>query len=154
MDILYTTTDQIRAVLGTTPEEIEDAQIIDLGILDILELKLLTVYPTHAALKAIIDADTATVDEKKKWLQLSLYVRYEAACCLLPQAAMLFAQKISDGDAEMQRFNKDKLQEFIDNIRGERDSYMGQVNEDLAFKPLLGGLFSVVPPAYDPVTDI
>lgn len=152
MQVGYTTTDQIRAVLGLTDKELGDTMIMDLGVADQLTLRLVEVYPDHAALKAKIDARTATTEEQLVWVTLTMYVRYEAACALLPQFQMIVVKRISDGDVEMQRFGPDDLAQFREEVRGKRDEYLRALDPTY-FEAAGFPLFGAVAPAYDPVTN-
>jgi hypothetical protein len=118
-----------------------------------LEIELDTVYAGHAALKVKIDAGTATTNEKATWKRLQIYVQYQAAVFLLPGLQNLTAQKVTDGDAEMQRFQRDSLQETIDRILGQRDKYLGLVNPALVPDGAAFAVLSLVTPARDPVVD-
>jgi hypothetical protein len=149
----YTNTDQIRAVLGVTDKELGDTMILNLGVADQLTLALAQVYPDHAALKAAIDAETATAEEVLIWTTLTLYARYEAACALLPQFQMIVVKRISDGDVEMQRFGPDDLAQFREEIRGKRDDLIRQLDPDyFGTEPF--SQFGAVVPNYDPVTNV
>lgn len=152
MDVGYTTTDQIRAVLGLTSKELGDSMISDLGTADLLSLDLYTVYPDHAALKQRIDDGTATSEDQHTWLVLRMYCRYQGACHLLPQFQMIVAKKVSDGDAEMIRFGPDNLQQFKDEIRGKRDEYLQELDPTF-YDETYEMYFGAVAPAYDPVTN-
>ena len=154
-DILYTTTDAIRAALGVTVNEIADPQIVNLGISDQLDFSLEGVYPDHVNLKAKIDGNTATDAEKRLWKALVLFCQYEAAYIMCAQLQMLTAQKITDGDAEMQRFQKDNLDETISRILQYRNRYAGILTEGQTNSSTLLTLnhFGTAQPAYDPVTN-
>lgn len=151
--ILYTTTDAVRAALGVTVRELDDGQITDLTIVDQLEVELDTVYADHVALKAKIDALTATTEEQAIWKRLKLYVLYEAAVIMLSNIQLWSAQKITDSDVEMQRFMKDNLQDTIDRITALRDKYAALVNPTLFPDGALYSHLTTVVPDYDPVTD-
>ena len=155
MNVFYTTTEAIRAVLGLTAKELYDSQITDLGVAEMLQLELGGVYPDYASLKVKIDNSTATPEEEHTWKILSQYVKYEAAAFLLPQFQMLVVQKISDGDVEMARFQNNNLQDTINRILTMRDKYKNMLLSDAGLLPVsVGlGLFSTVQPSYDPVTN-
>lgn len=154
MDVLYTNTNSIRAALGLTNKELYDSQIIDLGVAGMVEIELREVYPDHAALKQKIDNSTATPEEVVIWSVLLQYVKYEAASFMLPQFQMLVAQKISDGDAEMSRFQATNLQDTINRILTMRDKYRGMLLAEGGAVPQgTLSMFSVVTPTYDPVTN-
>lgn len=153
--VLYTTTNAIRAALGTSEKEISDAQITDLGVEDQITLRLISVYPTHAALAVTVEGGGGTDDEKLTYKKLKLYCQYEGACALLPQLQLLTFAKISDGDAEMQRMVTNSLEETIARIRGRRDEFAGDLNPDLVLDSSLAGaaLFGRSSPDRNPVID-
>lgn len=151
--ILYTTTEAVRAALGVTAREIEDAQITDLGIVDQLELDLVNTYPTHETLKAAIDGNTATDAEKLVWKRLKLYLQYLAAYIVAVALQNLVAQKVTDGDAEMQRFMKDNLSGTIERIEGMKDKYLAELNPDAVVTGADFPMLAIAIPDRDPVTE-
>ena len=80
---------------------------------------------------------------------------YEAAVIMTPQYQNLFAQKITDGDAEMQRFQKDNLDETIQRMISMRDRYAGILKAAVPGAQPASSVvhFGTVQPAYDPVTN-
>lgn len=155
IEVLYTNTDAIRSALGVTASEIADAQITDLGISDQLLFSLETVYPDYATLKTAIDGGSATDAEKRLWKALQLFCMYESAYIMTPELQTLLAQKITDGDAEMQRFQKDNLEDTISRIIQARNKYVSILTAAntgiIAPKTLVH--FGTAQPAYDPVTN-
>lgn len=150
--ILYTNTDQIRAALGVSAKELADAQINDLNVGDQLIFSLAGVYPDHVALFLIV---SPTDPQKLLKSAIGLYCMYESAVIMTPQLQMITAQKITDGDAEMQRFQKDNLDETISRIKEMRDRYASIVKASvpgvIAASPIAH--FGTVQPDYDPVTN-
>lgn len=155
-DVLYTTTEAIRAAIGVTNKEVDDVQITDLNTADQIEISLEGVYPAHVALKAAIDGGTPTPEQVRLYKLLKLYCQYEGAVICLMAGQHLLAQKITDGDAEMQRFNKDNMQDTLNQIMSMRDRYRGLLSVGvvtptvtMATLPIL----TAVTPGYDPVTN-
>jgi hypothetical protein len=150
--ILYTSTDQIRAALGVTEREVTDDQINNLNVRDQLIFSLKPVYPDHATLWA---KSNPTDDEKLIKSALILFCQYESAVIMAAQLQMITAQKITDGDAEMQRFQKDNLDETIQRIISMRDRYANALKSSVpGFQtPAAIVHFGTVQPAYDPVTN-
>jgi hypothetical protein len=150
--ILYTTTAQIRASLGVTEREIMDVQITDLNVRDQLVFSLKNVYPDHSVLW---NKANPTDDEKLLKTALILFCQYEAAVIMAAQLQMLTAQKISDGDAEMQRFQKDNLDETIQRISNLRDRYAGELKASVPGFQATAAIahFGTTQPTYDPVTN-
>ena len=156
-DILYTTTNGIRAALGVDDSEVADSQITDLGVLSILTLELHSNFPTHAALAAAnAPGQTPTDEQKLQFMTLQLYCQYECAVQMLPHFQMLVAQKITDSDIETQRFQKDNLSDTIARITAQRDKYLGLLNPDagLPAGTLAVAVLGIVVPTYDPVTNV
>lgn len=129
--ILYTDTDAVRAALGVNEREVSDSQIVNLQVADHISLELVEVYPTHETLKAAIDANSATVEEKLTFKRLRLYCQYEAAVMMLPSLQMWAFQRVSDGDAEAHRFLPEDIDKTVERITGMRDKYKAQLNPEL-----------------------
>ena len=155
MDVLYTTTDTIRAVLGLTDRELYDKQITDLGVEDLVSIELSGIFPDHDTLKNAVENNSATPEELFLWKVLLQYVKYEAAAFLLPQFQMLVVQKISDGDAENSRFQNNNLQDTIERILTMRDKYRNMLLEllEATIERPVFSVFATVTPGYDPVTN-
>lgn len=150
--LLYTTTQAVRASLGVSDIELTDVQITDLGVVSQLTLDLVEVFPDHATLAAIPEQDR-TAEETLNFIRLGLYSQYQVAVYLLPAIQLWAVQKLSDGDAEQTRFMPANLQDTIDRITGLRDKYAGQLNPDLVINGAAFNVFTLVQPAYDPVTN-
>lgn len=153
--VLYTTTDAIRAALGVTAREITDTQVTDLGISDQLLFSLEKVYPAHVALSQA-QGSSPTDAQVRLYKALVLFCQYEGAYIMTDQLQTLIAQKITDGDAEMQRFMKDNLKDTIARILAARNRWANILNAgsdipvDTSIVPVM---FSTVQPSYDPVAN-
>lgn len=153
--ILYTTTEKIRASLGSSEPEISDLQVTDASVEDQLTIDLEGVYPDHAALAAA-QAGSPSSEEKRLFIILQLYCQFAGACCLLPQLQLLVAQKITDSDVEMQRFMKDDLQKLKDEIIAKRDQYAALLQAAADISTAAGTPFipiGTASPNFDPVTN-
>lgn len=152
--VLHTTTQQIRAVLGVTDREIEDVQMTDLDLATLIEIEADRVYADHAAAVTAGEAGGATDAEKKLCKTIKLFCAYQGAVFLLPGLQNLIVQKITDGDAEMQRFAKDDLAKTKDEITGMRD-YLRATLNPADFGTTASVIAPVVAalPTYDPVTN-
>lgn len=149
---LYTTTENIRAALGVSDRELSETVMLGLQLDLQLETALDIFVPTHAAI-ALAGAGAAEGSpEKKLWNQLQLLAQYEGAVILLDNLQLWSAQKISDGDAEMQRFSKDDLETLRINITERRNFYAGRVNAELLVTAPMQHLTRAAP-GYDPVTN-
>lgn len=153
--ILYTNTDAIRAALGLTEKELTDQFVADLEVVDMLKIELRSVYPAHVVLFNLITVGSPTSSDLDTWEVLRQYAKYEAACYLLPQFQMLVTQKISDGDAEVTRFQSNNLNETIERLKAMRDLYRNMlVNPDSLTLDNFLSHVAMVQPNYDPVTNI
>lgn len=138
MDILYTTTDKIRNVLGCDDQDLPDA-IIEQQDLDLaMEERLATVYPTH---------ETASgVDIERR---LALWCLYFGALQLIETSRLAIAQKIQANTDQIQRFDTD-----FDALAATLARKVSKLES--AMNPTLAGttptLFSRAVPGYDPIT--
>ncbi len=151
--VFYTTSEAVRAAIGVSIREIPDATLLDLDLETQLELEADLVYPTHVTLKTAIDGLAATSEQIKTWKYLKLFCQYQGAVFMLPGLQLYLAQKITDGDVEMQRFMKDSLAETEDKILGLRDKYRSLLNPtDFPATGFIAPLI-IATPDYDPVTN-
>lgn len=152
--VLYTDCNSIRAALGLSDIELSDRTIRDLGVAELVEMALDFIYPDHIALHAAIqDPSTATPEQKAAYRALKFFCQFEAATHFIPQLQLLVAQRVSDGDAEMHRFNASSLEETIGRLLSRRDEFLILLNPTYldsasVFSPLVRST-----PDYDPVTD-
>ena len=65
-DILYTTTDQIRAVMGFTEVNLPDKTLVDHDLATLIEIELDLVYSAHAA--AIAAAESTPTTSELSWV--------------------------------------------------------------------------------------
>ncbi len=150
-DTLYTTTENIRAALGVSDKELSETMMQGLQLDLQLEASLDILVPTHAAIQTAGAAAAVGTPEKKLWNQLQLLAQYEGALILLDSLQLWAAQKISDGDAEMQRFAKDDLETLRINITDRRNFYAGLVNAELLLVTAPMQHLTRAAPSYDPV---
>lgn len=154
VNVMYITSDNIRAALGLSEVELSDVEITNLLIEDQLTVDLSDVYPDHVALKAAIDGGSPTPDETRLFTVLKLWMTYQGAVYLLPELQLIAAQKITDSSTEMQRFVPNNIQDTKDQIIGQRDKYQAILQTAAGIEtaantayPLMG----VSSPTYDPV---
>lgn len=153
VEVLYTNTDSIRAVLGLSAQDLSDASIVaanlNLQIEDVLERWL----PDHATVKTSGEAAGATTEEKRAWRRLRLYTQYLGAYLLCDALQLGAVQQVGDGTAQMRRFSSD-----IENIKGKMEiraqEFQTLLAEDKGIT-LDSGAFSFIGlslPGADPVT--
>lgn len=139
----YTTYDDIRAALGVSTEEIDDATLGLESFLTLLEEDLLAVnsaVPTAwAALPS--DPDTDTAEQKRFRRLVKLYSTYAVAYRLLDSAEMFGFLKVADGRASAERAAK-----AFENLRVNVSVMLGKVKV-LLLDALLGVSPSAVIPA-------
>ncbi len=140
MDILYTTTDKIRACIGCDiddlPDEVVNGQDLDLQ----MEERLATVYPTH-------ESATGDVVERR----LALWCMYFGALTLIEDSVLALAQKIQSNTDQLQRFDVD-----FEALKNDLRRKLGKL-EPLLNTSLAGASHSVMGKAgrgYDVVTGV
>lgn len=154
MNILHTTSEQVRAALGVTDKEISDQQLTDLNLSIQLEVELGEVYPDHVVAVAAGQAGGATAAEVRTYQIITLYCQYQCAAFVLPAFQNFAYQKISDGGVEYQRFSKDNIEDTRKEILGMRDKYKALLSEELSGageSPL--SVMVAVTPSFNPVTN-
>lgn len=114
----YTTAAAVRAVLGTSEEEILDSEIDNADRGTELELMLSEVSPLVAEQFSII----SQLDEVDRSVQqalflkvVRLYASYCVAMTVLRAGSTFFARRITDGKAEQQRDDK-MLEDLRDGV--------------------------------------
>ncbi len=150
--VLYTTTDSIRAAIGVTDAEVNDSQILSLGIVDQLILYLDDVYPTYEALASQnAVGQTPTVQQQKDWKKLKLLCQYAAAVIVLQAGQNLLAQTVSEGGTSMARFSVNDIDTTLNRLIGIRDGFVTSLASVDPVVANLPNLFAVVSPSFDPV---
>lgn len=149
--ILYTTSNAIRAAVGTTDKEVPDTMLES----QLLESQVRTaVYgwlPTHAAIYAAGVAAGATDDQKYQKDLLVQYCLFYGAVRVI-EMIMALRSKISDGKSQVERFDvewKDLLEVFEQRVEDAQEALLAIVS------PSDGetSYFGLATPAYDPVTN-
>lgn len=145
LPILYTDTDAIRAVLGITEEDLEDAQLIARNLDKELNIDLLSWLPTVEDLVSI--GTDLQVDSIK------LYSNYYCAALVAQSLRLAATQQTSDGQNSLDRYSVIDWKEIIQEMRERASFYRSYLITSLAetvistFKP-----FASVGLATDPVT--
>lgn len=152
-DTLYTTTEKIRAALGVSAKELSDEIMTGLQLDIQLEVELDVIVPTHDAIKTAGTAGGASAAQIKAWKQLQVLTQYVGALILDDNRQMWSAQKVSDGDFDMQRFSSDDLTTLRNNLIERRNFFLAPLNPELVTTASLLHLTRVTP-SYDPVIDV
>lgn len=161
MALTRTTPDEVRAVLGVSDEELEDATL-DLKVFtDQLELELSDIDSTLPALLDSILATpvlSRTAAQTKVFTVANMFSAYAVAKTLLTSLPLFSPKKVTDGRAEFERF-ADPFEAVRNGVNAGYVSIRARLQAALA---LLSGytppaaitpIFTVAAPlAVDPVT--
>ena len=158
MSILdYTTYDGIRAVLGVSTDELEDAtldlEIYDSGLVLDLEDVDLGLSEAYLALPA---TRTATQDRFHRTVRM--FAAYSVARQLTASLPMFGPKDISDGKATVTRFADSPYKEVTKRVKEGFDSARTRLEKSYAaltsasYTLTIPTFMSVVSPASDPVT--
>lgn len=151
-DVLYTTTDSIRAAIGVSDAEIQDKQILDLNVEDQLVLYLEQVYPDYEALAdANAPGKSPTKKQASDWKKLKLLCQYAGAVLLMLAGQNILVHSLTDGGTTMARFGRNDLDTTLARLERRRDELLAALLED----DLSGASFRLLArasPSYDPVT--
>lgn len=145
----YTNTDEIRAVIGVTDNEVSDDQLLDMLLEKRLLSELHNWLPAHAALFDTGAASGATADAENDKRNLEIYSAYYCASHInffqlaIPNSA-------GDGKNAFKRFEGVDFDELSAKLRGEAEKFKDAILEEETGVPALFGISS---PDYDPVTN-
>ena len=156
----YTTYDDIRAALGVSSDEIEDATLS----LDIYELNLTSEFEdislSLASAYATVAALTSRSDVQERFYQATrLFSAYAVAYQATSSLPLFSPKDISDGKATVSRYADSPYKAVIAQVKTLYEKFKGKLEKayadnsatsvaDLAPRPY----FTVVSPSYDPVT--
>lgn len=152
--ILYTSTDQVRSVMGCTVEDIDDATITDRDPATELLTDLYMWLPTHATIASEGSAPTPSALQSHKYNLLKLYSEYYVAALVLEGVLLVVAAKITDGKNAMSRFeSKQELVKMRDFAYDKAMKFKAALLEHAGtvVAPIL--MFKGVGDSYDPVTN-
>lgn len=149
MDYLgLTTTEQIRAVLTVSEDDLPDEVIDGFGIADDAEEVLDSSVPTWQ----VIMQDPASKNARR----LRLFAKYFCAGTLAVVAQNFILKKSTDGSNEGQRSDKDGFAWMAPALLGKANGYIGLIQDDLGTTPIVAEPFSImsrVPPDRDVITE-
>lgn len=105
----YTTYAEVRAVLGTSDEELPDSDLalqihsteLENNLNEVSDL----IIPTYTTIKALAE-NARTADQQKFYLITRYYSAYAVGEELLASQAMFSFKRVTDGKAEAERFDK------------------------------------------------
>lgn len=150
----YTTTDAVRGAIGLTDNEVTDEMLVDQNLSAALLLELGVWLPTHKAIYEAGRINAPTADALTQYNMLRLYSMWWCAC-RAAKMVLAIPEKISDGKAEMKRFNTLNLEGIAEEACGMATRYQIQLQEELGETIDTSGysLMGSATPAYDPVTN-
>lgn len=139
----YTTYDDVRAVLGVSDDELEDAtlalEVYASGLtLDMMDIG--TTLPSTYSATLAIDEGSRSADEQKFLLLASQFATYQVARTV-GSVLPMFAQSITDGKAAMSRFSGAPYKDVMARVEGE----YARIRNELEgiFATLTGGSVTV-----------
>lgn len=159
----YTTFDEVRAALGVSPEDLEDAQIDLPMFASILEVELEDIHvnlPTvYAATKAL---STLTAAEERFLKGTHLFATYALARQLTTTLPLFSPEQVTDGKAAYRRpqagtpYQKviDAVHTEYDRFRKRLETLFAEVNASAVQETVAKVYLSVVSPAADPITGV
>jgi len=158
----YTSYDDIRAALGVSSDEVEDATIslplYDLNLTSEFEDVSLTLVEDYAAL-ALTPPAGWTAAQERFIRYTSLFATYAVAKHLTDSLPLFSPKEISDGKASMVRYAVDPYKATIASVSNRYQQYRGRLSEaygdltaETATPTVLFPYFRAVAPARDPVT--
>lgn len=154
----FTTYDDIRAVLGIAPEELEDETLALPRYLKELQFLIGDIEPTlEATYTTLVGQTTRTPQEQKVVDVLQVFSAYAVAKNLLTSLPLFSPQRVQDGRAEQQRFN-DPFQDLRDGVDSSYLSMLARLKtaiEAIGLSPagtVTRSYFSTSTIATDPVT--
>lgn len=155
----YTTYDDIRAALGVSSDELEDAtlglHLYEDALLADLEDVALAVPPTYIVVKALASPD----QHQERFLQCArVFAVYSVAKQLTISLSLFSPVKVGDGKAEMGRVS-DPHRETVRMVNQEFDKWRNRLIK--AFEAMGSAAssntprvyFGIISPDFDPVTN-
>jgi hypothetical protein len=152
--ILYTSTDQVRSIMGCTVEDIDDATITGRDPVTELTADLYTWLPTHATIASEGSAQTPTALQSHKYNLLKLYSAYYVASLVMEAILTIIPAKISDGKNIMGRYeNKQELVTMQGKAYDKAMKFKAALLEYAGTTVTPMAMFKGVGSSYDPVTN-
>ena len=158
----YTTYDEVRAVLGVSDEELEDATLSLPFYAQQLELELESVYESLPSTYSTIQAmapNIRTPQEQKLFDIVQVYSAYATGKILLVSAPRFAPRRISDGRAEVERVTdpfatlRDDLEQALISLRARLIKALAALNIEIT--PAVGRVyFGAAGLSINPITNI
>lgn len=151
-----TSYETVLAVLGADPSELSEEAFIARELWDEVDGAISSWLPAEDSVDSIISAAADPEDETEaavKLVKLRAYARYYCAWLLLQSGDLLFAERISDGQNEVQRSRRTDYLGLMDRMAGRMEAFktaLLQIYDPSATYSAVT-LFSSAHPSYDPV---
>jgi len=149
----YATTDEVRACIGVTDNEMPDDMLMDmsLGLSIISDLESwLSDHVTHwTAYKAA----TPTAAETLIGRHIQLYCQW-AGAYFATLAYLAIPHQITDGKSAVSRFSKDDATRIKKIASGMRDKSRSAIQESLGTATSAASVMGTASPLFDPVTGV
>lgn len=124
-NILFITTNSIRAAIGATDVELKDQLVEDLLVEDNLRLFLAKNYPDWSTLvDANKPAGNPTSTQQDQFRALKIMCVYAAAVICLQGGQNLLSQEVQSGGVTTTRFAKDDIETTLARMESERDRFL------------------------------
>lgn len=156
--IAYTTYDDVRAALGVTDTELEDATLALTTYEDALVSEFEDISMTlKSTLDATLAKATPTEDEERFLRYARLFSAYTVAKLLTASLPMFGPKTITDGKAKIDRFN-DPYRDTVKDVTAQYDKWRSRLSAAFtalgqsSSTPTVRVYMSTVSPASDPVT--
>jgi hypothetical protein len=154
----YTTYADVRAALGVSDEELEDATLALTTYEDALVSEFEDISLTlQSTLDATLAKVTPTEDEERFLRYARLFSAYTVAKLLTASLPMFGPKTITDGKAKIDRFN-DPYRDTVKDVAAQYDKWRSRLSAAFtalgqsSSTPKVRTYMSVVSPASDPVT--
>lgn len=151
----FTDTDRIRGVMGLTPRDISDDELVDLQVVIELSIELYAWFPDYATrFDTWYNSGSPTAADQNSINLLQSYCTFYAAYLVCSGLELRVAKTITDSKLQMSRYSNIDLE----GIRGRMLSSAAKSQkplmaiEGLVLSVTAPTLFSTASPASDPVT--
>jgi hypothetical protein len=152
--ILYTSTDQVRSIMGCSVEDISDTDITNRDPTTELTADLYTWLPTHATVASEGTAQGASALQVHKYNLLKLYSAYYVSALALEAVLTVVPAKISDGKNIMARYESKELTGMHSFALDKAMKYKAALLEHQGTTTTPIAMFAGVGDAYNPVTNL
>lgn len=153
--LLYSTTGQVRAIVGASDVELPDATIAARNTDMELTVDLYDWCPTHATIASDGTTGTPTADEIFKYQLLQLYSAHFHAALVLEAGQTTLLQKVSDGANEMARFTTADINDLHMHALAKCEHFKARLQDAIGETPeATTPHFFGVSGGYDPVTNV